>query len=295
MSLCSPRRSAVALLALFCACAHAQRDPGTTIGGQVPQIGVDSARKNVVAMIYDGRVAYVRIETREAGAAPNQHPVAVEPATLRALLMRVVWPEKKNEPVFSGDQLDEIVAPLAQALARATPEQDVSFAVSGRGALGLLAPRDVTTARVFFAEDRMNLVFGLVHKDWESRYRATAYVIPFEPGKRAAPVDQEAKVAGSYGANNRRVDWVMIDPLAQPPAPAPDLAKPPAVVIPSATPAAPAAPVAPAAAPKATPAESETIARQVTERLKALDKLRDAGVITEQEYQEKRREILKSF
>jgi hypothetical protein len=35
--------------------------------------------------------------------------------------------------------------------------------------------------------------------------------------------------------------------------------------------------------------------RNASERLKALQKLRDTGVITEQEYQEKRREILKAL
>jgi len=61
---------------------------------------------------------------------------------------------------------------------------------------------------------------------------------------------------------------------------------------PAATPTAPAAPAAPSAP---APADSDAIYRQVAERLKALQKLRDTGVITEEEYQQKRREILKAL
>jgi hypothetical protein len=309
------RRLLGAVLALACACANAQRDPGTTAGGQTPQIAKDSAAGNVVTKVYDGLVAYVRIETRERGAPLNQHPVAIEPATLRALLMRVQLPQKDNDPVFNAADLDEIVAPLAKALAQVLPEQDVSFAVSGRHrGFGLIIPREVTTARVFFAEGRMNLIFGLVREDWESRYRATAYLIPFEPGKRAAPVDRSVRVAASGGAVAKRADWLVLDPLAPPPVEAPaDAATPkPAVVIPAtgAAPAAPAATVpapapqaapvpqaapAPQAAGGAPPADSDALYRQTAERLKALKKLRDDGVITEEEYQQKRREILKGL
>lgn len=293
------RRLPAALVALACIGAYAQSDPGPTIRGQPAQIVKDSAVGNVVAMVYNGRYGYVRIETRERDAPLNQHPVAIEPVALRALLARVQLPASGDEALFSSAELDEIVAPLAQALARALPEQDVSFAVSGQhGLLGPLAARAVTTARVFFADNRMNLIFGLVRQDWESRYRATGYLIPFEPGKRAAPVDRSVRVAASGGVTVRRADWLALDPLAPPPAAAAPSEPPeptPAVVIP--TPPSPAAPAAaPPPAPR-TPAASDgdALYRQVAERLKALQKLRDAGVITEEEYQQKRREILNSL
>src|SRR4030095_2930740 len=96
-------------------------------------------------------------------------------------------------------------------------------------------PRAVNPARVFFVDGRMNFIFGLVQQDWESRYRGTGYLIPFEPGKRSAPVDKNARVIAD-GAVSRRADWIQVDPLAPPPVatPAPDTPKP-AVVIPPAT------------------------------------------------------------
>ncbi|HTT11229.1 MAG TPA: SHOCT domain-containing protein [Burkholderiaceae bacterium] len=317
------RRLLTALLMLACGSAQAQSDPGSGPAGRAVHIVKDSAVGRVVAMVYDGRDSYVRIETREPGAPLNQQPVSITPQTLRELLMRVELPGKGNEPVFISSELDEIVPPLAQALARALPEQDVSFAVSGRHALGGLAPRSVTTARVFYIDGRLNLIFGLVRADWENEYRGSGYLIPFEPGKRESMVDRNVRVASAGGAVNKRPDWIVIDPFAAPPpaiaTPEPQPALPtPAVVIPAQPPApaapaaasrpapAPAAPAATApatAAPAAVPptlnppavADSEALYRQTSERLKALQKLRDTGVITEEEYQQKRREILKGL
>jgi hypothetical protein len=346
-----PRKVLVALLALVWGGVLAQSDPGSTPAGRQAQIAKDSALGRVVAKVYDGRDSYVRIETREPGAPLNQHPVSIEAPALRELLMRLQLPRESNEALFTTGQLDEIVPPLAQALARATPEQDVSFAVSARHGLGGLALRAVTTARVFYAENRMNLIFGLVRADWETQYRGTGYLIAFEPGKRSSMVDRTVQVAATGGAVSKRPDWLLIDPLAPPvvaepvrpptpkpavvitaPSPAPirEPAPPPAApaAVPQAAtpaPAVPAAAPAPAAptpaaptptaeatAPKppvavpvpapqpaapATPAptDADTLYRQTSERLKALQKLRDSGVITEEEYQQKRREILKGL
>jgi hypothetical protein len=360
----TPLRQLILLAALAMAAGslQAQGDPGMTSRGQPTRVERDSAYARVVATLHEGRFSYVRIETREPGAPLNQHPVSIDAVALRALLARVQLPGSKNEPLFNKDELDEIVPPLVQALARATPEQDVSFSVSGQhGVLGPLALRLATTARVFFADGSMNLIFGLVRRDVEAQYRATGYQMALEPGKRSAAVDRSVKLAAAPGATNRRADWLVLDPQAKAPAtaaapalptpalvvpapsaapaaapapapaassapapapaassapapvpapaPAPAAAVPPAAAATAApTAASAAAPVAPAASfppppatvapppPRTAPApDAEAMYRNVAERLKVLQKLRDTGVITEQEYQEKRREILKAL
>jgi hypothetical protein len=327
----TPQRLAL-LLALMTAAGslQAQGDPGMTARGQPTRIERDSAYGRVVATLHEGRFSYVRIETREPGAPLNQHPVSIDPVALRALLARVQLPASDNEPLFNKDELDEIVPPLAQALARATPEQDVSFSVSGKhGLLGPLALRLATTARVFFSDGAMNLIFGLVRRDVESQFRATGYQMALEPGKRAEAVDRTAKLSATPGATNRRADWLALDPKATvpavaaptlptpalvvpapaaatapaaapaastlaPPAPAPAAAPPAAAAVPP-PPATTAPPPPRAPAPAAAAPDAEAMYRNVSERLKALQKLRDTGVITEQEYQEKRREVLKAL
>lgn len=309
----SPATLVVAALAAFVSGTEtrAQSDPGLPNSGRAVHVERDSAAGRIVSTVHEDRFSYVRIESREPGAPLNQHPVAVDAAALRALLARIQAPGGRDESLLSSAELDQLAAPLAKALARATPEQDVSFAVSGRhGVLGLLASRAVTTARVFFADDRLNLIFGLVRRDFESQFRATGYLIAFEPGKRAGPVDRHVQVSVGSGGTTRRADWVALDPRAAPaPVAAPSApALPPAVVIPSPAPVAPAAPVPaatavpspappppPAGTPAAAPQEADALFRQASERLKALQKLRDSGLITEQEFQEKRREILKQL
>jgi hypothetical protein len=291
-----------ALLLALAGAGHAQPQPGLTAQGAEVRIARDSAADRVVHMQYQGRYSFVRIETREPGAALNRHPVAIDTPTLRKLLALVQWDGGRVEPLFTDKELDEIAAPLAAALARATPEQDVSFAVSDKhGFLGAFANAEVTTARVFHSQDRLNLIFGLARRDFESQFRASGYLIAFEPGKRAAAVDRHIKLRIGAGGTQPRPDWIALDPraalAAAPTQPAAPVAPTPAaaVTIAPQPPAAatPAAPMPPPAASSPAPASgTDAIYRKVADRLKALEKLRDEKLISEQEYQERRKAIL---
>jgi len=268
----------------------------------------DSAAGRVVATVYEGRFSWVRIETRESGAAPNQHPFNVAPAALRAMLERMQLVSAKPEPLFTAKQLDEIIAPLATALGQANAEQDVSFAVSDQfGYLGPLASRAVTTARVFHRDGRLDVIAGLVRRDFESQFRGSGVLIPFEPGQRAKPVERGAKLAVAAGNGNQvRDDWIALSTSvvatapggAAPAAAAPATAPAPAAAAATAAGAAAPAPVpAPSAAPTPAPPakDAEALYRSTADRLRALDKLRSDGLITEAEYQEKRRQILREL
>jgi hypothetical protein len=292
--------------------AVAQTDPGRASSGQTVRVARDSAADRVVSMEYEGRFSYVRIERREPGSEANQHPVAIEVTAMRSLLASLQLPGRKTEPLLTSTELDEISAPVASALRKATADQDVTFAVSDRhGLLGPLAARAVTTARVFRRDGQLQVIAGMVRHDFESQFRATGYVIPFEPGSRAKAVEPDARISVEAGAgNNRRPDWAVLWLDAKPAAPA-TVAAPAAV--PSAAPAAPSTTASPATTPAAAavvpaarpgsapevapgaPPDSDTIYRNVSERLKALQRLRDTGLITEPEYQEKRRQILKDM
>jgi len=320
----TPAMLAAALALTLSAAALAQTDPGQPSSGQEIRIGKDSASARVVSVEYDGKFSYVRIENAEPGAPPNEHPVQIAVPALRSVLVAVVLPDRKSEALLNNEELDEIAGPLAAALAKAGAGQDVSFAVSARhGFLGPLAPRLTTTARVFRHDGLLQVIFGRVRHNFESQYRATGYLMPFEPGSRAKAIDSAAKVALASEAlgTARRPDWVALrldapaaasgapagaaatrgaattavpapaTPAAAPP-PAPATAAPAAAA--ASTPAPPrAAPPAAAPAPQAVPPDADTLYRNVAERLRVLERLRKDGLITEQEYQDKRREILK--
>ncbi len=268
----------------------AQTVAGTqAAGGRRVEVTADSAARRVVAKVYEGKYSFVRIEEREPGAALNQHPASVSPHALRSLLASVSMSvEGKPEPIFNAEQLDEISGPLSQALARAQPTQDVSFAVAGlTTSFGLFASRSVTTARVFSQGKSLEIIFGLGRRDFENEMRGTGVLIAFEPGQRSQPVDAHLRVSAAR-TTQRRADWLSVDSslLEQT---AQTQAAPAATAATAGTgTSATASPVAPRVA----TSQADAIYNNLAERFKALQKLRDAGLITDAEFEAKRKSLL---
>jgi hypothetical protein len=301
------RNALIAALSLALNPTFAQSDLGSPSRGQAVHVLPDSAAGRVVATVYEGRFAWVRIETREDGAAANQHPFDVAPTSLRAMLERVQLVDAKPAQLFTAKQLDEIVAPLATALGRANAGQDISLAVSDQfGFLGPLASRAVTTARIFHRDGQLHLIAGLVRRDFESQFRGSGILIAFEPGQRAKPVERGVKLAVAPGkGSQQRDDWIVLSTSVA--TPVPGAALPTAIpnaATPIATPAAAAGgtgaasaarPSAPATPPAPAAKEADELYRSAAERLRTLEKLRKDGLISEAEYQEKRRQILREL
>jgi hypothetical protein len=132
-------------------------------------------------------------------------------------------------------------------------------------------------------------------------YQGTHQVPPLTYGSR---VKAGRDSIASPVATNRRADWLAL-PLAAAAVPT-TVAPGPAAAAAQAAPAAaaraapaptppaatPAAPAAPAAAPRP---RDQAFYEEQAQRLKGLKLLRDQGVLTEEEYQAKRREILSSL
>lgn len=285
------------LMTALAGAALAQPQVGTPSRGNAVRILPTASDKAVVANVYSGRYSWVRIETRESGAALNQHPVQLSAAELRALLAQVQWVDNPNEPLFSAKQLDEITAPVAAALGRASAEQDVSFAVSDQfGLTGALAGRSVTAARLFRQGDQLQLVVGLGRRDFESEFRGSGTLIAFEPGQRSQVVDRQLKLAIAADAGRLvRADWVALALGRDTPAPAPAAAAAPLPAVVPVAPAGKAVPASPPGAPPAAARGADELYRSVAERLRALDKLRSDGLITEAEYQDKRKQLLRDL
>lgn len=264
-------------------------------GGRRIEAIADSAAQRVVSKVYEGKYSFVRIEEREPGAAVNRHPFSVSPHALRSLLASAtIVEEGKPEALFNAEQLDEITAPLSLALARALPTQDVSFAVAGlTNSFGMFASRSVTTARVFAQDKSLEIIFGLGRRDFENQMRGTGMLIAFEPGQRAKRVDSNLAINAPQ-TTLRRPDWLSIDTQRlELVAPGSTAGAAPAVAAggaaasggPSTNPGA-AAP-RPGVAPNA-----DSIFNNLSERFKALQKLRDAGLISDAEFEAKRKSLL---
>ena len=232
----------------------------------------------VVSYEYRPPFGYVRIERIEAGAPANAHPFGISADELRRSLASLTVQGAVSigvTPVFTDAELQEIVPHLVAALAKAGPREDVSFAVTGQhGFLGRYSSKSVTTGRLFARDRQLNVIFGLVHELYEGGELGSNLTPPFPPGSRAPRSDQVWRILPAGGRLvDGRVDWVMLD-TARLPAPAEKAA------------ASPAAPTPPAA---------DSRYQEIESRLGALDRLKEEGLITEEEYKERRRAILQGL
>lgn len=270
-------------LSLALPCAAMPLAGAQTAGGRGITVTPDSALPRVAAMVYQGKYSYVRLEASDPTAEPSAHPFKISHEALRQSLAQVRLAGDRPEPseaLFNGAQLDELVPPLARALAMATEQQDVTFAVSGQHeGVGPFASHAVTTGRVFLNQQGFHLVFGLVRTDFENALRGTGVLLAFEPGQRQQPLSPKARLSAPQ-AESVRSDWLRW----------------PQAALQAGTSTSTPAPLGQAASPHApattTQPRAEELVRNVTQRLKALQMLRDQGLITPAEYQTQRSAIV---
>ncbi|MBI2992653.1 MAG: SHOCT domain-containing protein [Gammaproteobacteria bacterium] len=178
---------------------------------------------------------YVRLTEQDDAASgrpvPNQHPVNLDPAAIANSLIDIqVWDKhwfKKDEieEVFSPEQARLLGQQLAIALRKASPGQDIVFAVS-RTDTKFLGFRDLsyTAGRAFYSNDRLNIIIGDFMRPpdkFQERATSSAGVMEikyyFRHGRRDDPSDFESAVMTGDGVEvyneggKRRLDWLVID------------------------------------------------------------------------------------
>jgi hypothetical protein len=248
----------------------------------------------------------VQLLAREAGAPENQHPVKLNPEALRIALgqFKSLDSRGKERALFEADELVEISEPIAQAFANAEPGDDVLLVSSARRD-GFLAPPTAVTARLFIESGNLNFIAHDSNFEFVHIVRSTSMSPNFLYGARGKASD--VKLLGA-GTGSRRSDWLTVS-LTQattvptpPPPPPMVLAAPPAAVVTLPPAAAPAAPMVAGAAPSPALVPAAPIVKpadpkvdEIERRLTALKQLRDKGLITDDEYKQKRKDILQSL
>jgi hypothetical protein len=214
----------------------------------------------------------------------NSHPITLEADQLSAALSRVrarsggtgeiidLFPEKNRE---------EAAGRLAKELRRIDPDQElhlVSFRQIGTLFSG---QRNASAARVFIESGRLNLIFGQIDIFF-SEFRDPDRPVP-AMGSRKQAASQKGEIMPSEGVTfvDGRNDWVALD-LVQ-------IAPPPRAAAPSAN--------GSVQTPGATSPEAaiEPREKSVEEKLQILKNLRDKDLITDQEYIDKKRDLLDSL
>jgi hypothetical protein len=239
----------------------------------------------------------IRLVPRESGAAPNQHPVQLEAEALRQQLAQVRFVVGSGtQALFAADELGELVEPLLEAFANSTPDEDLLLLSTSRRGAGLLSQPLGITARLFVQGGQLQLLVNDARYEFVNEYKGTGKAPQFTFGSRskAGPV-----ALRSAAGSNQRPDWLAMS-TAMPAAPSVATPVAPSIA-PSVAPAAAPKTVAPApAAAAATSAPAlrprdPGYAEEVEQRLLTLKRLRERGLISEEEYQQKRREILQTL
>jgi hypothetical protein len=223
----------------------------------------------------------VQLLPREPGGADNQHPWTVDPDVLKRQLESVqVVRGGSAKTLFGSGEVDTLLPTLVEVFAKARPDQDIAVVSAGRHDDNTFLGVTAVTARLFVADGRLNLIVRDAREDFYDKARGRGTAPSFTVGSRTTAGSADLR---SASGRNTRPDWLVLstEPVAAPPA----MAAPAAPAAPVAASPAPAAPVAPAAAPSNDPEK----------RLEVLKRLYDKGLITSDEYQKKRQEILQGL
>jgi hypothetical protein len=237
----------------------------------------------------------ISLVASEPGSKPNQHPAEVSPDRLRQQLVQLRYMVgASSQPLFASDEVGELVEPLVQAFGSAGPGDDVLLVSSARRGDAVMFRPVAVTARLFIQDGSLQFIANDARFEFYDNFRGSRKPPEFTYGSRSTT---GKAVLRSESASSVRADWLAI-PLTG------TAAAPTAAVVPTVAAPAGQAPAAAAAAPgpvTAAPAapvlrpREPGFADEVEQRLVTLKRLRDRGLISEEEYQQKRREILQQL
>lgn len=173
---------------------------------------------------------FIRIEPQDRTAGtprPNQHPATINRDRIRHALKLVRFRQSSNDDwtnLFTKENLTFLGAYIEQGLAKASPTQDVTFAMESwhRFLFGIRSDI-VITGRVFYANGQLNLIFGRIgptNKKSDSKAELSARnkdirLFPYVPGLRGVEVASGISFSAPPGsgvfrpAGTKRSDWLI--------------------------------------------------------------------------------------
>jgi hypothetical protein len=268
----------------------------------------------------------------KSATLPNDQPVTLDNGTvsraLSALKIRIVDPDTGTEvqrAVFTAEEIGHIAPYIISGLAKAGPRQDITFSTIGsrtRSIGSSIKDPSVNAGRMFYQGGKLNVIFGELQSNYRKKNiygQRDQDFTPRRQGTRDKESEQKLTLTAVPGValEAARNDWLTIDlavagaqavatsptstgtvaapqaatRAAEPPPPAPQPAPSPAAG--AAAVAAPAAAATPA--PQTAPATSSAADARTADlerRLRALKEMKDKGLISEEAYNQKMKELL---
>lgn len=266
----------VALLVVLTACATGPNTNYMDNDGYSIRVDVNGREHNpdIVRVVRAEQFRNMLLVKREAGTEANQHPLVIEEENLATLLKMIKVRRSKGDAkvLFDkeyADELKQFSSWLSEALKLAGPDEDVLFHFPQRRGFGFIAENLMTTGRAFVRDGQLNIIFGDIQMPYEGQWMRAGILRHFKPASRSASkLQNDEIVVTAAAASVKRADWVQLSTAV----------------------AAPAAKTsdgnaAGAAAPSQQPMSAE-------QRLQKLQQLKDKGLISDEEYQQKRQQIL---
>jgi hypothetical protein len=234
----------------------------------------------------DDTYLHVHLEPQnesQGPVSPSDHPVQLSAAQVEASLADLKVKPKDGDrpiPLIPDDLLPELSVLIAQALGDAALDEDVVFHSFRKAGPWYGSHRRATTARVFYRDGKLNFIFGDLDDFYSEQIDRNLH--PLNPGYRGEASELSGHLIDSpqVAFVNSRRDWIRIDTTST------------ATAAPAATSPAAESPTTPAPAASASQTSQDPRWTQLEERLLILDGLRRKGLITGEDYETKKQELL---
>lgn len=222
----------------------------------------------------DGEFDQVNLVADTSGGG-NLHPQTIPLDVLTKALLTVRYREPGGMvPLLDEEGASNLAHGITKAIAKASPGQEAIFLMTSKMSGGLFGVKLGNSGRVFVDRNGLNIIVGEAHVEFVAAYRATRMERPFNFGSRSRASVVVLETDGLKGPRN---DWIIL-PLATGGANAQQAQKEPVAAV----------PVQPVVRDEQYYSAQET-------RLKGLKRVREQNLITEEEYQAKKVEILKAW
>lgn len=189
-------------------------------------------KEQVKATIWELNEQYVRLVAIEDGAEPNDHPVTIDPVEIKQALSSLqlwmkggVLRDEESVAVYPRREATLLAGYIAEALRKASPDEDVTFNVRGYTdvLLSMAREREWTTGRVFYKDGKLNVIIGEYGKQLDKGKRAVEGSfgvvddfrdVHFQVGSRFHKGRMPGRVVTTEGVElgaGGRPDWIVID------------------------------------------------------------------------------------
>ncbi len=184
--------------------------------------------------VFEGGQQYVRIVKQEKSAeGENQHPTIYSVEKLKDALSAITVQKEsgifndeiKEFPFFAQSEISVLSSGLSRAFERAKANEDIIFVVIGRHDRFFNKDKKVIGGRAFIKDDKLNLIFGDVYRaeggSMEQKRRnyaagcggcdtADLRTNPYIVGRRGDEHEVELVIAEIDGLERPRSDWLIL-------------------------------------------------------------------------------------